>query len=138
MARRKRSKVFPACFRYAKRHAGKGHAAFDRALHACLTKRARFGAPSEEHASRARGGVRAIRELAKIARENIARGDCVRAAGAMISLAQEEGAYQMNREDSGGRKSPAGFPSDRLYAKFTRACIRSAMPESRRSFGRRK
>lgn len=109
MARRKRSKVFPR----------------------------RFGAAPAEHAARARGGIRSIRELTRIARENIAKGDCVRATSALLSLAQEEGAYEVDRAGSGGRKSPAGFPSDRLYVKFTKACIRATMPQAR-SFGRRK
>lgn len=101
--------------------------------------RRRYGVPPEAHAERSRGNARVIRELTRIARENIAKGDCVRATGALISLAQEEGAYQVNREDSGGRKSPAGFPSDRLYSRFTKACLRSGISVvPRRSFGRRK
>lgn len=38
--RTSRTKVFNVCFREASKHAKKGHAAFDRALHTCLVRKA--------------------------------------------------------------------------------------------------
>lgn len=41
MAKRtSRTKVFNVCFREASKHAKKGHAAFDRALHTCIVRKA--------------------------------------------------------------------------------------------------
>jgi hypothetical protein len=90
-----------------------------------------YGAVASEHAERSRGGIRVIRELTRLARENLAKGDCMRASGILISLAQEEGAYVQNRHDAGAH-TPAAFTSDRLFTKFARACIRPAMPRSSR------
>lgn len=100
-------------------------------------RKRRFGASDSTHAERARGDLREIRELTKIARDNIDAGDCVRATSALVALATAEGAYVVNRSDSGGKKSPAGLPSDRLYSRFTRACIRPSI-STRRSYGGRR
>lgn len=101
-----------------------------------MARRRKFGASARVHAERATGEIREIRRLERLARENIRAGDCVRAAGLVHSLAQQEGAYWVDRNDSRGRSGSLSSVS-RIFTRFVRACIRPAIVKApRRAYGR--
>lgn len=90
-----------------------------------MRRRKSYGLPPEGHADRAKSTLREIRRLLGVFRSRMkSPPDCIHAAHLLHTLAQQEGAYLIDRHDSGARRwEMAQETSRRALDRFVKVCV---------------
>jgi hypothetical protein len=82
-----------------------------------------FGSSAEIHRDRSKHTLREIHRLQRVIRTKMkSPPDCVHAASLVRALAQQEGAFLIDR-DSGGRRARSSSSSRALFDRFVKACV---------------
>jgi hypothetical protein len=93
--------------------------------------RRRFGATAQEHGARAKSTIREIKRLQGALRRQLQNPpDCVHAANLNRALAEQEGAYLIDRFESSARTGK-GLGSRALHDRFVKVCV--VHPRNRRA-----
>ena len=99
-----------------------------------MAKRKGFGATAEVHKERSKSTLREIKRLSGQVRKYLKTpADCATAARLVVTLAQQQGSYLIDRYEGGkARTSYGGRGGRTLIDKFIRTCVlkpRSAAAE---------
>ena len=89
-----------------------------------MARRKRFGDSSEIHAERAKSTLREIRRLVGATKRNLrSPPDCERAARLAIALAQQTGAYLIDRSAGSSRAGFGGKGPRAVIDRFISVCV---------------
>lgn len=87
-------------------------------------RRRGYGLSAEGHASRSKGTLREIRRLQRVLKDKLkSPPDCVHAANLTRALAQQEGAFWVDRHDGGGGRGTTSPSSRMIFDRFVKVCV---------------
>lgn len=89
-----------------------------------MARRKRFGSPIEVHAERSKSTLREMKRLMSAVKSRLkSPPDCATASRLVIALAQQQGAYLIDRDSYRGRAGLGGKGPRAVIEKFISACV---------------